>query len=103
MLALTLKIDSPHSRRGNVPGYSLPELFVVLALLSIMAAQAAPAFQQIIGTKTKLIDKNTDRFTQIFSTEAELIKQGFINASKIDLYATKWFNPENNKVGLVYH
>jgi len=33
----------------------------------------------------------------------ELMSKGYINASKIDLYATKWFNKDNINVGLIAH
>ncbi len=55
------------------------------------------------GKQTNLIDKNKDRHTKIFKTETELQKAGYIDASKIDLFASKYINPNNNKVGLVYH
>ena len=52
--------------------------------------------------KDELIDVNNDRHARIFNNETELLKQGYINASKIDYYATK-FHSENKKVGLIYH
>ena len=55
------------------------------------------------GKQTNLIDKNKDRHTKIFKTEKELQNEGYINASKIDLFASKYINPNNNKVGLIYH
>lgn len=55
------------------------------------------------GKQINLIDKNKDRYTKIFKTEKELLQAGYINASKIDLNATKFINPYNKKVGLVYH
>jgi hypothetical protein len=55
------------------------------------------------GKQTNLIDKDKDRHTKIFKTETELQKAGYINASKIDLFASKYINPNNNKVGLIYH
>lgn len=55
------------------------------------------------GKQTNLIDKSKDRHTKIFKTEADLKKAGYIDASKIDLYASKYINPNNNKVGLIYH
>lgn len=54
------------------------------------------------GKQVHLIDKQVDRHTEIFKSEDELTTAGYINASKIDLYATKWFN-KTNKVGLIYH
>ena len=55
------------------------------------------------GKQTNLIDKSKDRHTKIFKTETELQNEGYINASKIDLFASKYINPNNNKVGLIYH
>jgi type IV fimbrial biogenesis protein FimT len=49
MLAFTHKQKSFQSRHSNMPGYSLTELLVTLAVMGILAAQAAPAFQQTIG------------------------------------------------------
>jgi len=54
------------------------------------------------GKQKKLIDKRKHRHTKIFSTEKDLNTEGYTNASKIDLYATKWFN-KTNKVGLIFH
>jgi hypothetical protein len=55
------------------------------------------------GKQKHLIDQKLDRFTKIFDSYDELISKGYINASKIDLNATKWFNKNNNKVGLIKH
>jgi hypothetical protein len=52
--------------------------------------------------KDELIDVNNDRHARIFNNETELLKEGYVNASKIDYYATK-FHSENKKVGLIYH
>lgn len=54
------------------------------------------------GKQVNLIDKATDRHTKIFDSIESLNKLGYKNASKIDLFATKWFNP-TNKVGLIFH
>jgi len=54
------------------------------------------------GKQTHLIDYQLDRYTKIFSSDTELDRAGFVNASKVDLFATKWFS-KNKKVGLVYH
>jgi hypothetical protein len=55
------------------------------------------------GKQKHLIDQKLDRFTKIFDSYDELVSKGYINASKIDLNATKWFNKDNNKVGLIKH
>ena len=54
------------------------------------------------GYKDKTIDFSKDRHAQIFDNIEELHKAGYINASKIDYYATKFFS-NNKKVGLIYH
>jgi hypothetical protein len=54
------------------------------------------------GKQKHLIDTQVDRHTKIFGSEQELDRAGYVNASKVDLYATKWFS-KNKKVGLVYH
>ena len=54
------------------------------------------------GKQRHLINQNKDRHTKIFHDYTELISSDYIDASKIDLYATKWFN-KNKKVGLIIH
>jgi hypothetical protein len=54
------------------------------------------------GYKDKSINYNKDRHAQIFDNIEQLEKDGYINASKIDYYATKFYS-ENKKVGLIYH
>jgi len=54
------------------------------------------------GKQVNLIDKNKDRHTKIFKSSNELQKAGYTDASKIDLYSTKWYN-KTNKVGLIFH
>jgi hypothetical protein len=54
------------------------------------------------GKQTHLIDHQSDRYTKIFGSDEELDRAGYVNASKLDLYATKWFS-NNKKVGLVHH
>ena len=54
------------------------------------------------GKQTHLIDTQVDRHTKIFGSEQELDRAGYVNASKVDLFATKWFS-KNKKVGLIYH
>ena len=55
------------------------------------------------GKQKHMIDQSTDRHTKIFHNHTELISSGYIDASKIDLYATKWFNKHNINVGLISH
>ena len=54
------------------------------------------------GKQKHLIDKSKDRHTKIFDSEESLLAEGYVNASKTDLYATKWFS-NTNKVGLIFH
>jgi hypothetical protein len=54
------------------------------------------------GKQKNLIDVINDRHTKIFSSKQALEDAGYVNASELDLYATKWFS-NNNKVGLVFH
>jgi len=44
----------------------------------------------------------TDRHTKIFKSDKDLAAAGYVDCSKYDLLATKWFN-ENNKIGLIFH
>ena len=55
------------------------------------------------GKQVNLINKDVDRFTRIFKSETELKEAGFVNASKVDLFASKHYNKTNNKIGLIYH
>ena len=55
------------------------------------------------GKQKYMIDKTIDRHTKIFDSHDELIYNGYIDASNIDLYATKWFNKDNINVGLIAH
>ena len=54
------------------------------------------------GKQVHMIDYEQDRFTKIFKSEQELDRAGFVNASKVDLFATKWFS-KNKKIGLIFH
>lgn len=54
------------------------------------------------GYKDKTINFDKDRHAQIFDNIEDLEKAGYINASKIDYYATKFYS-DNKKVGLIYH
>lgn len=55
------------------------------------------------GKQTHLVDKRKHRHTAIFKTSSDLLSAGYVNASEYDLYATKWFSPDNKRVGLIYH
>lgn len=51
------------------------------------------------GTEDKLINRETDRHSWVFSSVYALRKQGYANASENDAIATG----KNPKIGLVYH
>ena len=62
-------------------------------------------FDIIFSEGSKLdnqLNKETERHASIFKSKEELEKAGYVDASKVDLYATKFFT-NNNKIGLVYH
>jgi hypothetical protein len=54
------------------------------------------------GKQKHMINKDVDRHSYIFNNEQALLNENYVNASKIDLYATKWFS-KNNKIGLIKH
>jgi len=54
------------------------------------------------GKQVNLIDKSTDRHTRIFGTLEGLEFEGYTDASKYDLYATKWF-ASDHRIGLIIH
>jgi hypothetical protein len=53
------------------------------------------------GKQSHLINPRVHRHTKIFQIGSDM--NGYVDASKYDLYATKWFSPNNNKVGLLIH
>ena len=53
------------------------------------------------GKQSHMIDPRVHRHTKIFQIGSDM--DGYANASEYDLYATKWFSPDNNKVGLLIH
>ena len=62
-------------------------------------------FDIIFSEGSKLdrhLNKDIERHASIFESKEELQKAGYIDASKYDLYATKFFS-NNHKVGLIYH
>ncbi len=54
------------------------------------------------GKQKHMIDQSADRHTKIFKSKEDLLSKGYVDASDIDLYATKWFN-KTNRVGLIFH
>jgi hypothetical protein len=54
------------------------------------------------GKQKHLINERKHRHTKIFSTNSDLVRNGYVDASSIDLMATRWFS-NNHKVGLVFH
>ena len=55
------------------------------------------------GKQKHLINEKTDRHTRIFSSTSDLIDAGYNDSSEYDLRATKWYSPDNHRVGLVFH
>jgi len=84
----------------NVKFYAYTKSFILFQGLTI------PDNLDIIfsegGKHDKLINTKIDRHARIFNNKQELTKHGYIDASKNDLMATKFFN-KSNKVGLIFH
>lgn len=62
-------------------------------------------FDIIFSEGSKLdykLNKSKERHASIFNSKEELLKAGYVDASKVDLYATKFFS-NNHKIGLIYH
>ncbi|MCP4325122.1 MAG: hypothetical protein GY787_25410 [Alteromonadales bacterium] len=55
------------------------------------------------GKQKHLINAEQDRHTRIFSSTSDLTDSGYVDSSEYDLRATKWYSPDNHKVGLVFH
>jgi hypothetical protein len=53
------------------------------------------------GKQSHLINPRVHRHTKIFSVGSDM--GNYVNASEYDLYATKWFSPDNHRVGLMFH
>ena len=53
------------------------------------------------GKQSHMIDRRVHRHTKIFQIGSDM--GDYVDASKYDLYATKWFSPNNNRVGLIIH
>jgi hypothetical protein len=54
------------------------------------------------GKQKELIDEKRHRHTRIFSSHSDLLSNNYVDATNVDLMATKWFS-DNKKVGLVFH
>lgn len=54
------------------------------------------------GTLAHTINKDTEKHSKVFTTKEQMDAEGYVDASKYDLYSTKWFNP-TKKVGLLFH
>lgn len=52
--------------------------------------------------KDELINPQKDRHSKIFHNKEDLQKAGYIDASKIDYFATKFYS-NNKNVGLIFH
>ena len=75
-------------------------------MVDMLLSTVLPSNYDIIfsdsGKQKHLINERKHRHTKIFSNHSDLISAGYMDASKIDLMATKWFN-NTNKVGLIFH
>lgn len=75
-------------------------------MVDMMLKTSLPKNYDIIfsdsGKQKKLINEVKHRHTKIFTSHADLDNAGYVNASVVDLYATKWFS-DNTKVGLIFH
>lgn len=75
-------------------------------MIDMMLKTSLPDNYDIIfsdsGKQKHLIDERKHRHTKIFSNHSDLIRDGYMDASSIDLMATRWFN-KTNKVGLIFH
>jgi len=75
-------------------------------MIDMMLKTSLPSNYDIIfsdsGKQKHMINERKHRHTKIFSTNSDLISNGYVDASSIDLMATKWFS-KNHKVGLVFH
>jgi hypothetical protein len=54
------------------------------------------------GKQKHLINERKHRHTKIFHSTSDLLSADYVDASAVDLMATKWFS-KNHKVGLVFH
>ena len=54
------------------------------------------------GKQKHMINERKHRHTKIFSSHSDLVSNNYVDASNIDLMATKWFS-KNHRVGLVFH
>jgi len=75
-------------------------------MVDMMLKSSLPDNYDIIfsdsGKQKNLINAKKHRHTKIFNSVDDLTSSGYVNASKIDLYATKWFS-KNKKIGLIFH
>ena len=75
-------------------------------MVDMMLKASLPGNYDIIfsdsGKQKHLINERKHRHTRIFSSHSDLISNDYVDASSIDLMATKWFS-KNHKVGLVFH
>lgn len=84
---------------------SLPQVkfYAYSKSLPLLQGERLPANFTLIksqgGKRDDLIDSSVDRHARIFKTEAELIAEGYANASENDLIAIG----DNPKIGLVAH
>ncbi len=75
-------------------------------MIDMMLKASLPDNYDIIfsdsGKQKHMINERKHRHTKIFSTNSDLVRNNYVDASSIDLMATRWFS-KNHKVGLVFH
>jgi hypothetical protein len=71
--------------RGN---FNLPENFDLIFSLG--------------STKDELINTETERHSKIFYSKEQMEREGYFDASYLDINATKWITA-NKKIGLLFH
>jgi hypothetical protein len=71
--------------RGN---FAIPENFDLIFSLG--------------STKDELINTETERHSKIFYSKEQMEREGYFDASYLDINATKWITA-NKKIGLLFH
>ena len=75
-------------------------------MIEIMQTTELPDNFDIIfsdsGKQKHLINERQHRHTKIFSSHSDLVSADYVDASSIDLMATRWFS-KNHKIGLIFH
>ena len=94
-----IAIMSHFESNPNVSFYAYTKMISLFKdLAEIMPSNFTVIYSQG-GTEDSLIDTSQDRHSRVFQNEAELVSNGYVNASNDDILAIG----SNLKVGLVYH